>query len=256
MSTQYPGTIQTFTDPAGTSQLATVDHAALHTNMNDTVEAIQDTIGTTAGTSVLKNFAQGDFAVRINSSNVPQQPFNSGTLGTPSLTGGTVSGQVVNSGTISGGVYGTATVTGGTINNAVVGTPIITGGTATSPTINNPTLNANASHGTAVFAVDVTAETVLTIANDATAQPFGASNNFSGMILITNITSGVTAAFLIGGAATAVIGQSNGSSEFSITSGSASKTNIYQSAAIVTIQNKMGSQQTYRVMAFRTRPQL
>lgn len=61
----YPTTKTTFTDPAGTTLVDTgVDHAQLHTDHNDTVEAIEDVLGTTAGTSVLKNFAAGEFPVR------------------------------------------------------------------------------------------------------------------------------------------------------------------------------------------------
>src|SRR5574343_222478 len=115
----YPATITTFTDPSGTSPLTSPDHAGLHTSVNDTVEALQNTAGTTAGTNVLKNFNAGDFPARINSSNVLQQALTgtvSGLIGTASIVGGTISGQVVNSGTIGGGVYGTALHTGGTIN--------------------------------------------------------------------------------------------------------------------------------------------
>lgn len=100
MSTTYPGTKQTFTDPAGTSTLAGVDHAGLHTDVNDTLEALQDTVGTTAGTNVLKDFAAGDFPVRIDSGNTIQTALigtlnnstlatatiNNSTLGTPTVT--------------------------------------------------------------------------------------------------------------------------------------------------------------------------
>lgn len=64
MATTYPGTIQTFTDPSGTSPLAAgPDHAQLHTNINDTLEAVQTVLGTTAGTAVLKNLTAGQFAM-------------------------------------------------------------------------------------------------------------------------------------------------------------------------------------------------
>lgn len=62
MSTTYPATKQTFSDPSGNSTLDSPDHAGLHTDINDTVEAIQDTIGTTAGTAILKNVLAGQFA--------------------------------------------------------------------------------------------------------------------------------------------------------------------------------------------------
>jgi len=109
LSTSYPTTKQTFTDPSGTQTLASPDHAGLHTDMNDTVEAIQDTIGTTAGTNVLKDFSAGQFPVRQNA-------------------GGTVVGTP-------------------TINNAILGTPATTGGTLNTPTISSPvvTLGSDAT---------------------------------------------------------------------------------------------------------------
>lgn len=50
MATNYPGAKQTFSDPSGTSLLTSPDHAGLHTDMNDTVEAIQDKLGVGSGT--------------------------------------------------------------------------------------------------------------------------------------------------------------------------------------------------------------
>ncbi len=119
----YPATIITFTDPSGTSLLASgPDHAALHTSINDTVEALETTLGTTAGTNIAKNFNPGDFPARINTSNVLQQVLT----GTVNLSAGTITGQLVNSGTIGGGAYGTALHIGGTANNIVLGTPTLT----------------------------------------------------------------------------------------------------------------------------------
>lgn len=151
----YPSTKTTFTDPNGTSLLTSPDHAGLHTSVNDTLEAIQDTVGTTAGTNVLKNFAAGDFPARINASNVLQQRV-SGTVdnviaGTPSMTAGTWSNpQLIGTPTITGGTIttavintptvGTPTITGGTVASALVGTSQMTGGSATNVTVVNPTI--------------------------------------------------------------------------------------------------------------------
>ena len=60
MSTTYPGTIQTFTNPSGTSLLTSPDHAVMHTNTNDTLGAIQNTLGTTAGTALFNAFGASD----------------------------------------------------------------------------------------------------------------------------------------------------------------------------------------------------
>lgn len=142
MATNYPSSKQTFTDPSGTSLLTSPDHANLHTDMNDTVEAIQDTVGTTAGTNVLLDFAAGDFPARINGSDVLQQTLqgtiNNSVMGTPAITGGTLASGVVNNATV-----GTPAVTGGTIDNAVMGTPDITGGTFTAPNITDARYTRN-----------------------------------------------------------------------------------------------------------------
>lgn len=133
MSTTYPGAVQTFTDPSGTSLLATgPDHASLHTNINDTVEALQNTIGTTGGTNVLKNFSSGQFPVRTNS-------------------GGTLV-QTITGGTINSSAMGTPSITGGTINSSTLGTPAITGGTAASitltlPSVTNGAISFNSQRG-------------------------------------------------------------------------------------------------------------
>lgn len=129
MPTLYPSAIQTFTDPSGTSLLTSPDHAALHTDSNDTLEALQSTVGTTAGTNVLKDFAAGNFPARMNTSNVLQQAIS-----------GTVSGLAnFTSGTISGILLGTSQITGGTVTNAVlpgqtVGTNRVTDFSSTATT--------------------------------------------------------------------------------------------------------------------------
>lgn len=47
MATSYPTSKQTFTDPVATSTQNSPSHSALHTNINDTTEALQDAIGYT-----------------------------------------------------------------------------------------------------------------------------------------------------------------------------------------------------------------
>lgn len=93
MAITYPGTIDVLTNPAGTQTLSSLDHALQHSNVNDGIEAIEAVLGTTGGTSVLKNFSAGQFAAKNNND-----------------------------------TFGSPTVTGGTINNAVFGTPTFTVG--------------------------------------------------------------------------------------------------------------------------------
>ncbi len=104
MPTNYPSSKQTFTDPSGTSPLASgPDHAQLHTDINDTVEALQDTVGTTAGTNVLKDFSAGQFPARVNSGGTLVQTLIGGTLDLPHIKTSTM-GSSVYQGTVSGTV--------------------------------------------------------------------------------------------------------------------------------------------------------
>lgn len=125
MATTYPATKQTFTDPSGTSPLATgPDHAALHTTTNDTLEAIQDTLGTTSGTNIAKNFVAGNFPVRQNVGGTVLDTLvggthNNGTFGTPTLMGGTI---VVNGTAIPINIGAALAPTVGTITDAPSGT--------------------------------------------------------------------------------------------------------------------------------------
>ena len=76
----YPNSIFSQVNPTGTSTVDVVDHAAQHTNVNNEISAIENTLGTNSGTSVLKNFLVGNFAARTNNE----------TFGTPAITGGTL----------------------------------------------------------------------------------------------------------------------------------------------------------------------
>lgn len=165
MSTLYPASKQTFTDPQGTSTLASPDHAALHTDMNDTAEALQDTVGTTAGTNILKNFAAGDFPARINSSNVLQQAL---------------------SGTINNSVIGTSAITGGTVGNALLGTPSLTVGSDAK----GDTYYRETSGALTRLAIGA-ANTVLK--SDGTTPSWGAAISFKQMA-VTVVTSGTSVA--------------------------------------------------------------
>ena len=140
MTTTYPGTAQAFTNPTSTDFQSSPPHDVQHSTANDTLEAIQDVLGTTAGTSVLKNFSAGHFPVRVNTGGTLVQTVVGGTInssifGTPAITGGTITSSVINSST-----FGTISITGGTINTSTLGTPTITGGTVNSATMGSPTL--------------------------------------------------------------------------------------------------------------------
>lgn len=160
MASTYPGILDDFTNPSGTTITSDLDHALQHSNINDAVENIQGVLGTTAGTSVVKDFASGDFATRINSSGVLQQA-----------------------------IEGTATITSGTINNIVMGTPAVTGGTINAVTLGTPIINNFTSSGTATStkADRGLAPTVVTLTDvpSGTITPNAAAGQVFHMILGT-----------------------------------------------------------------------
>ena len=50
MSSSYPGTLDSLTNPIASNPLSSPDHASQHTNVNDIIEAVESTIDTgTAG---------------------------------------------------------------------------------------------------------------------------------------------------------------------------------------------------------------
>lgn len=84
----YPLNRQTFSNAAGTSPLSNPDHAAYHGTLQNDDTAIQDVLGTTNGTSVLKHFAAGDLAVRatgVAAIGTLQQTLVGGTLSLNSI---------------------------------------------------------------------------------------------------------------------------------------------------------------------------
>lgn len=186
MPTTYPATKQNFNNPAGTNTLSgegTVDHASLHSDINDTMEAVEDTLGTNSGTSIFKHFTAGQFPIRatgVSAIGTLQQTivggtYNNNIIGTPALTGGTTTSTTHNSailgtpssvgGTISAAlVGGTADFFAGTIKSATLGTPTTTGGITTSGTINNSVIGTQDSTGGTIRSAVVNNSTVGTIA--------------------------------------------------------------------------------------------
>jgi hypothetical protein len=118
----YPSTIYTQTDVAGTTLVATDDHAARHNAVGDELVAIETALGTHSGTSVLKNFTAGKFAARTIGE----------TFGTNTWIGGTIGTTLIGTSTIQGGTVNSkiGLMTNGTIGTTLMGTSTIQGGTA------------------------------------------------------------------------------------------------------------------------------
>ena len=176
MATNYPSGTDNLTNPAGTSVVTSPDHAAQHTNINDAMEAVQTTAGTTAGTNVLKHFAAGEFPVRATGvaatgtlvQTVVGGTYNANTIGTPAITGGTYSNTMGTVSTFNKGTLGSVASAGGTftsptINNSIIGTPALTGGTIILD--NNVALQAKDSGGTAQPLIKLNSSNVIVVSN-------------------------------------------------------------------------------------------
>jgi pectate lyase-like protein len=108
------------------------------------------------------------------------------------------------------------------------------------------------SAGNALFAIDAANGVALTIANNATATPFGNTNNFSGVIYITDPTqTGALGVINICGNTVEIY--SDPLSKFSITAATADKINVYLVSRVVTIENKLGGSANLNIFAIRTR---
>lgn len=134
----FPSSIDSFLNPSGTTLLS-AGHSLDHRQLGSAVVAIETVIGTTAGTSVLKNFVAGNFPARINASNVLQQAIqgtiNASTLGSPTITGGVFNTGTLGTPTITGGNWNT-----GTLGTAFIGTSTFYGGTIDAPKVLTPTV--------------------------------------------------------------------------------------------------------------------
>ena len=98
----YPSSIDTF-NIIDTSRYEDEAGYVLHQHLNShgsAANAIETTLGTNSGTSVLKDFTAGEFAVARNSAGALQDTLTAGTLnntilGTPTVTGGTFTSSVL-----------------------------------------------------------------------------------------------------------------------------------------------------------------
>jgi hypothetical protein len=208
----YPSTTDSLTNPAGTSTLASPDHAGLHTSVNGAIIAIETVLGTTAGTAVLKDFATGNFATRQDSSNRildsdgnPIIKLDGGGVGNyfqvSNSSGGNVQLSAVGTTNVSmaingngtGKIYFFSTIGLGTANDFVLGTPSITGGTYNTPLIQNRFVAKgeydNGNSGTAKTIdwsngdrqrLTVNANTTLAYSNAGTGQVLAMSVDMNG----------------------------------------------------------------------------
>lgn len=97
MAITYPGTLDTFTNPNGTQTLDNPDHAGQHSDANDAIEALEAKVGVGAGTPTANKILVGSgngtatWAQTWTSGTI-----NSATLGTPSISSPTITGEYSN----------------------------------------------------------------------------------------------------------------------------------------------------------------
>lgn len=105
MATNYPTSIDTFTNPAGTATLASPDHASQHTNINDAVAAIETELGTLPKGSKASVKARLDAVDTSISTLAPlASPTFTGTPAAPTASTGTNTTQVATTAFVATGI--------------------------------------------------------------------------------------------------------------------------------------------------------
>jgi hypothetical protein len=129
-----------------------------------------------------------------------------------------------------------------------------TGTTALLGTANvfTATQSVPTSSGTAVFSLDASGGSSISLITNATATPTGNALNFAGLVIINDTTiDGTVAIFCCGGAVAQLIG--GDTALYSGTKDTASKVNMYYTAGVLYIQNKTAGTRVYNVMTLRSR---
>lgn len=122
--------------------------------------------------------------------------------------------------------------------------------TGSSPRVIRQSMAASA--GAARYAIDLHGEDTITLAPAATAQPFGASSAFGGLLVVHGLSgTGDQGLFQVANGLTKLV--SDTGTTYSAASGTGSRINVYLSGGIVTIQNNLVGSVTLRVRADRMR---
>lgn len=108
---------------------------------------------------------------------------------------------------------------------------------------------APSSNGSAVFAIDSSAGSSTTLAQNGTMTPFGNANNFAGLVMITNTTNRAVGLFLVG-SGIVMLSDSSGNT-YSASSGTASRINVFLNSNVVTVNNTIAANRTVIVTGIR-----
>jgi hypothetical protein len=169
--------------------------------------------------------------------------------------GGAGSGHVLRG---NGTSFVDAALAASDLSNGVTGSGAVV--LATGPTISSTanftgTIDVVQPGGTSIFNLDASQHAgTLVTSGGGLFNPFGNTNNFSGLLFVSDYTNtGQMAAFLLAGAQSALISQSG--TTFSNTAGTSSKINVYVNGSLaIEIQNNLAGDITVRVMSLRIRP--
>lgn len=78
----------------------------------------------------------------------------------------------------------------------------------------------------------------LSIANNATGEPFGTVATLNGLLIVIDTSASNAAVFILAGGVSVLVSQTG--TIFSATATTAAKINVYYSANIITVENKTG----------------
>jgi hypothetical protein len=115
----YPAVIDSYTPVAGTTLLSSADHANQHNIAGSAIVALENKVGLNSGSAAANQILVGASAGSSSWGSVWNlAQLGTPTIGTPTITGGTIQSAAAIGGTLS-------TVTGGTANSVTLGTPVV-----------------------------------------------------------------------------------------------------------------------------------
>lgn len=120
-------------------------------------------------------------------------------------------------------------------------------------TVQTPSYIQPQAAGTANFSIDAnsTGQTV-SATNGTTITPLGNSNNFQGLLLVSETNKyGHSGIFIVGGGEVVLVSQTSGNI-FSTNAGAANKISVYLNSNVLTVQNQTGFALQIRTISLRT----
>lgn len=175
-TTAYPAALDDYTNVGTTTYEddSGYAHTDLHNQVHEAIEAIEETLGTTAATGVIGGWAAGALAAKKNNDTLGSPTINAPTIGGV----GTISG-TVKSGRIDNTTFGTPALVAPTISGAGTFSGTTTGGVFTNATISSHVAYADSRFKVGYGTKDISATAAVAITGIG-FQP-------KGIILMANI---------------------------------------------------------------------